>query len=224
MALRRELDERQRWFRAAGKGNVERRVWLREVRKALGIPVAEVAGALKKHRSAVAKIEQREEEKTISILALEQAAEALGCELVYSIVPRKGTLVELAEVRGWKKRLGKGSERERGRTGLEPTGRTETEQEAKRRATEKIREEEELLAWSTLEIVEGKLRNRQGPPPSPDEFLMRVRARTLSKLEELRKQREGLPVETEEARLAKVEERHRQSTAEWMERQRQRRL
>lgn len=218
MALRRELDERQRWFRAAGKGNVERRVWLREVRRALGIPVAEVAGALKKNRSAVAKIERREEEKTISLLALEQAAEALGCELVYSIVPRKGTLVELAEVRGWKRRLGNSSDGER------TPGRTETEQEAKRKATGKIREEEELLAWRTLETVEGKLRNRQGPPPSPDGFLMRVRARTLSKLEELRKQREGLPVETEEERLAKVEERYTQSMAEWMERQRLRRL
>jgi transcriptional regulator with XRE-family HTH domain len=214
MALRRELDERQRWFRAAGKRNVERRVWLREVRKALGVPVAEVACALKKHRSAVAKIEQREEEKTISLLALEQAAEALGCELVYSIVPRKGTLVELAEARGWKKRLGNGSEGE--------TGRTQTEQAAKRKATEKIMKEE-LLARRTLEFIEGKLRNRQGPPESPDGFLMRLKARTLHKLGELRMLREGIPVETEEERLAKVEERYRQSMAEWMERQRQQR-
>jgi transcriptional regulator with XRE-family HTH domain len=102
----RLLDERQRAFRLARKQKSFHETWLRDVRHALGVPLAEMAGKLGVNRSVILQIERREPKKTVSLNSLERIAASMGCELVYSIVPaRKGTLVELAELQAWGKRL-----------------------------------------------------------------------------------------------------------------------
>ena len=103
--VRRKLDEEQRGFRMAAKHKQYGRGWLREVRQALGIPVEELTRKLKIHRSVIFRCEKREEKQRISLWALDQLAMAMDCELVYSIVPRGKTLVEMAEEREWDKRL-----------------------------------------------------------------------------------------------------------------------
>ena len=93
---RRELDEDLRVFR----GKRVRRSkwgWLRGVRQALGMRVDEVARRLNVGRSEVYRLEMSESRETITLKKLRAAAAAMGCEVVYAVVPRKGTLEELAE-------------------------------------------------------------------------------------------------------------------------------
>ena len=99
----RKLDEDQRWFWVAAKRN--RTDWLREVRQALGISVTELAREMKVNRSAIFRIEKREKRKRSSLETLGRIAEAMGCKLVYAVIPKVGTFDELAERREWKKRL-----------------------------------------------------------------------------------------------------------------------
>lgn len=101
----RKLDEDQRWFRVAAKKNSHRTDWLREVRQALGITVTELAHEMKVNRSAIFRIEKREKRKRSSLETLNRMAEAMGCKVVYAVIPKVGTFDELAELREWKKRL-----------------------------------------------------------------------------------------------------------------------
>ncbi len=93
---RRELDEDLRVFR----GKRVRRSkwgWLRGVRQVLGMRVSEVSGRLKVGRSEVYRLEMSESRETITLRKLRAAAAAMHCEVVYAVVPMKGTLEELAE-------------------------------------------------------------------------------------------------------------------------------
>jgi predicted DNA-binding mobile mystery protein A len=61
---------------------------IREIRDALGMTSAQLAGRIGVAQSGVSKMEKSELEKSISLKTLERAAEALGCELAYVFVPR----------------------------------------------------------------------------------------------------------------------------------------
>ncbi len=74
-----------------------RQGWLRAVREATGVSASEVAKALGTSRQAPLMLEKSEAEYRITLGSLRNAAEALGCELVYGIVPRTGSFAELAE-------------------------------------------------------------------------------------------------------------------------------
>ena len=75
------------------------RGWLRAVREALGISQRHLAGKMKVTQQAVKKFETAEANDRITLGNLRRIAEAMGCELVYAIVPRSGTITELAEQR-----------------------------------------------------------------------------------------------------------------------------
>ena len=93
---RQELDEMLLAFRAARIAAGERRGWLRAVRQVVGIPVKEVARRLGVCKWEVLRLEKAESESTITLRTLRRGAEALDCDLVYALTPRKGTLEELA--------------------------------------------------------------------------------------------------------------------------------
>ncbi len=73
--------------------------WVAAVRQGLGMSAAQLASRLGVTRAAVSQLEQREAEGGATIKALRQAADALGCELVYAIVPRSGTFEDLVQQR-----------------------------------------------------------------------------------------------------------------------------
>ena len=75
----------------AGVCRIERprRGWIREVRDALGMSAAQLAARLGVRQSTVAKMEQTEQEDTISLESLRKVADALDCNLVYAFVPRR---------------------------------------------------------------------------------------------------------------------------------------
>lgn len=92
----KEMDEALLGLRLARRGNGEVKGWLREVRQTVGIPVNEVARRLGVCRWQVYRHEQSEMESKIMLSTLRKAAEGLDCELVYGLVPREGTLMEMA--------------------------------------------------------------------------------------------------------------------------------
>lgn len=102
--LRKELDElllpfrlallmiRPGWKRQSRlKGG-----WLKSMRDAIGMPVDEMARRMGVQRWAVHRMERAEENEGIQLATLRRAAEGLGCELVYGLVPTEGTLEDLA--------------------------------------------------------------------------------------------------------------------------------
>jgi transcriptional regulator with XRE-family HTH domain len=108
-AMKREkMDREQRYFRIAGKKASYYPQWLRRVRQVLGVHVTDMARQLEVNNSVIYRLEKSEDKKSISLKALEKAAAAMDCKVVYAIVPKGGkTLLELAERQKWKRRLGK---------------------------------------------------------------------------------------------------------------------
>lgn len=108
---RRRLDEELKPFRTAGREPSPTDGLLRAVRQTVGIPLAEVALKMGVVLSTVTDLERRELERTITLRSLGRVAEAMGCKVVYGVVPMKGkTLEYLAEERLWRKVLGAGTE------------------------------------------------------------------------------------------------------------------
>ena len=75
------------------------RGWLRAVREALGVSQQEVATAAKVKRQSIMGFEKAEAGDRITLRNLRRVADAMGCELVYAIVPKSGSIQELAEQR-----------------------------------------------------------------------------------------------------------------------------
>jgi transcriptional regulator with XRE-family HTH domain len=80
---------------------------LQAVRQALGVPVAEIARVLQVSKSVVFRLEASERRRRISLRSMARLAAAMGCHIVYAVVPRDGgTLEEMAERRKWSRMLG----------------------------------------------------------------------------------------------------------------------
>jgi predicted DNA-binding mobile mystery protein A len=65
------------------------RGWVRAVREALGMSAAVLATRLGITAGAVTRLEQSEAADRIQLDTLRRAADALGCDLVYLLVPRR---------------------------------------------------------------------------------------------------------------------------------------
>jgi predicted DNA-binding mobile mystery protein A len=75
------------------------RGWLRTVREALGVSQQQVASATKVKRQSIIGFEKAEASDRITLRNLRRVADAMGCDLVYAIVPKSGSIQELAEQR-----------------------------------------------------------------------------------------------------------------------------
>ena len=104
---RRKLDKELKYYQWAGREKKPTQGLLRAVRHALGVPVAEMLRKLEMSPSVLFRLEQSERRGTISLNGAGELAQAMGCQLIYAVVPRDGkTLEELAEKRLWSKVLG----------------------------------------------------------------------------------------------------------------------
>jgi predicted DNA-binding mobile mystery protein A len=65
--------------------------WVRAIRDALGMSGADVATRMGVSPSRVAQIERSEAAGELKLSTLERAADSLGCDLVYFLVPRSGS-------------------------------------------------------------------------------------------------------------------------------------
>jgi predicted DNA-binding mobile mystery protein A len=92
-AARRSLDARRQRVDAGGMA-APRTGWVAAVRLALGMSSADLGVRLHVSRQAVAAMEASERAGTVRMSTLAAAAEALGCRLVYAIVPLGGGTLE----------------------------------------------------------------------------------------------------------------------------------
>jgi len=71
--------------------------WLASAREALGLSQRQVGKEMRASRQAIQQFEHAEAEDRITLRALRRVAGAMGCDLVYVIVPRSGSFLDLAE-------------------------------------------------------------------------------------------------------------------------------
>jgi len=92
---RRSLDRTLLPYREAS-GRRPPRGWIRAIRDALGMTAEQLGDRMGITQPSVQRLERSEAQGTIQLNTLRRAAEALGCEVVYALVPRT-TLQETYE-------------------------------------------------------------------------------------------------------------------------------
>jgi predicted DNA-binding mobile mystery protein A len=85
----RQLDAALTRWRSADLPPCPPSGWIRAIREGLGMTATFLAGRLEVATSTVTRLEQSEADETISLATLRRAADALGCELRYALVPRQ---------------------------------------------------------------------------------------------------------------------------------------
>lgn len=86
---RKHLDQRLAPLRRAEGMARPPRGWLRAIRDALGMTTAQLARRIHVGQSRIPRLEQAEVEGAVTLKTLRQAAEGLGCTLVYALVPNE---------------------------------------------------------------------------------------------------------------------------------------
>jgi predicted DNA-binding mobile mystery protein A len=85
----RHLDKRFSTLRPLAKSARPPKGWLRAIRDALGMTTAQFAHRLGVSQPRIIELEQSEVSGGVTLHTLQRAAEALGCRLVYALVPEK---------------------------------------------------------------------------------------------------------------------------------------
>src|SRR5438270_620183 len=85
----RHLDKRFAALRPLAKDPRPPKGWLRAIRDALGMTTAQLARRLGVSQPRIVELEQSEVSGRVTLHTLQRAAEALGCRLVYVLVPER---------------------------------------------------------------------------------------------------------------------------------------
>lgn len=85
---RSRLDARLAPYRRLAAEPRPHRGWIRAIRDALGMSSTELASRMGVSQQSVPALERSEERDTIKMETLQRAAAALGCDVVYLLVPR----------------------------------------------------------------------------------------------------------------------------------------
>ena len=135
----RHLDKRFSSLRRLTKLQRPPRGWLRAIRDALGMTTAQYGKRLGASQPRIVELEKSEREGSVTLNTLQRAAEALGCRLVYVLVPER----PLAEVVTERAEL----VAERQSKAIEHTMRLEDQAVKDKRAARALREQaiEDLL-------------------------------------------------------------------------------
>jgi predicted DNA-binding mobile mystery protein A len=92
----RQLSRDLRYFDEGKRVPTPKRGWLRGIRESLGLSLDEVGKRMKLSKQHVKYFEHSEAIATISLKNLKRVANALDCQVVYAVVPKDGSLEELA--------------------------------------------------------------------------------------------------------------------------------
>ena len=84
-----QLDRRFQELAPVARMSRPHRGWIRSIREALGMTTGQLAKRLGAHQPRVVEMERGEASGNITVQSLERAAEAMGCRLVYVLVPSK---------------------------------------------------------------------------------------------------------------------------------------
>lgn len=89
-----QLDELLAAFRPAASIARPASGWIRAVRDALGMSADQLAKRVGLRRTTIATLESSEARKAITLERLERLASAMGCRLVYGLVPENAESLE----------------------------------------------------------------------------------------------------------------------------------
>ena len=99
-ALKRiQLSEALRKYPTASVAPPPRNGWARAVREALGVTQVQLATRLGITRQSVQDLESAEASRRITLESLDRLAGAMGCRVVYAVVPESGSLDDLRQRR-----------------------------------------------------------------------------------------------------------------------------
>ncbi len=90
--VRKQLDLSIAKLKPLGQTTRPVKGWLRAIRTGLGMTGVQLARQMGVTPPRVVEMEKSEVEGAISLKVLERAAEAMGCSLVYALIPRAGSL------------------------------------------------------------------------------------------------------------------------------------
>jgi predicted DNA-binding mobile mystery protein A len=93
----RHLDRRFAALRPLAEGSRPPKGWIRAIRDGLGMTMVQLARRMKVSQPRIAELEQSEVSGSITLHSLQRAAEALGCRVVYTLVPERPLAVTLRE-------------------------------------------------------------------------------------------------------------------------------
>lgn len=91
----KQLDRQLReWQAIKNKYGKPRAGWVKTLRVALSMSAEQLANRLGLTRGRINQLENAEAHSAVTLRALEETANALGCELVYAIVPKGNSSLE----------------------------------------------------------------------------------------------------------------------------------
>ncbi len=94
----RQLDRRLNAIRPLIASARPPKGWVRAIRDALGMTTQQLAQRIGVSQSRIPELEQAEVNGNITLKSLERAAEAMGCRVVYALVPER-PLVDVVRAR-----------------------------------------------------------------------------------------------------------------------------
>lgn len=84
-----QLDKRLNALRPLEMATRPSRGWIRAVREALGMTTAQLARRMDVSQPRIVELEKAEATGNITMRSLERAADALGCQVIYALIPRE---------------------------------------------------------------------------------------------------------------------------------------
>jgi len=94
-----QLDKKLEKFSVLKETDVPPRGWINAIRTAMNMSMVQLAKRLKITSVSVKEIEEREQNKTITLNKLMEAAEALDLQFVYALLPKESSLEKIIEKR-----------------------------------------------------------------------------------------------------------------------------
>lgn len=86
---RRQTEELVKPFRRLARAQTPRGGWVRAIREALGMSAQQLGTRVRVKRQTIENLERSEANGKITLDSLNRAAKALGCRVVYALVPEK---------------------------------------------------------------------------------------------------------------------------------------
>ena len=97
--LLEQLDKKLEKFSVLKEADMPPRGWINAIRTAMNMSLVQLAKRLKKTSVSVREIEEREQNKTITLNKLIEVAEKLDLQFVYALLPKESSIEKIIEKR-----------------------------------------------------------------------------------------------------------------------------
>ncbi len=92
-----QIDKKMQKFAAIADSDLPAKGWIHSIRTALNMSLAQLGKRIKKTAQSVKEIEEREQDKSLTLKRLIEVAEALNLRFVYGFVPEYSSMENLIE-------------------------------------------------------------------------------------------------------------------------------